>query len=89
MTIERWQTFSKHDQLLNIGAEILRASLRQDKDAHGFSFAVRQALNFVNLTLEDAKWREQKHMLIWLQKELKKFLTGAKKESIGILYRAL
>jgi len=38
MELSRWQQTSRHDQLLHIGAEIMRAANYQDKDTEKFMF---------------------------------------------------
>lgn len=89
MSIERWKTFSKHDQLLNIGSAIKRASNWQKQDPQKFSMAVDEALALLGLTLEDPKWTEYRFALEYLRSQIEKFKHGERKENIEILYRAL
>lgn len=89
MQLERWQTFTRHDQMLHIGAAIIRASTAQGNDQASFIFFIKEALNLLELTLKDLKWQVQIHALYGLRQELNKFLTGERKDNIEILYRAL
>lgn len=89
MTLERWQIFTKHDQMLHIGAAVIRASTAQENDTKSFAFFINEALNLVELTLKDPKWQVQIHGLYGLRQELNKFLSGERKENIEILYQAL
>jgi len=89
MTFERWRNFSKHDQLLHIGAEIVRASVYQNKDKEAFSFSINEVIKLIDLTLNDQKWKEYAYLLEGLELEIKKFLRGERTENIKILYQAL
>jgi len=89
MKPERWQTFSRHDQLLNIGSAIMRASNWQNKDKEKFVMAIQEALQLLKLTITDQKWVKYRYALEYLEAELEKFERGERKDNIEILYQAL
>ena len=89
MDISRWQTFSKHDQLLHIGAEILRAAAYQKQDQKKFKFFLSRAIELTELTDQDPKWRNFVISPSTIKSELEKFHRGEKTESIKIIYQAL
>ncbi len=89
MTIERWQTFSKHNQLLNIGSAIMRASNWQDKDKEKFLMAVEEALKLLELSKEDPKWEARLYALDYLRIQIEKFKRAERKDNIKILYQVL
>lgn len=57
-----WQSFTLAEQMGNIGSEVGRASRWQNKDEKAFNGAVARALELLDLTLEDPRWREQKRL---------------------------
>lgn len=52
-----WQKLSLAEQLANIGSEVSRAAKWQNRDKKTFDGAVARALELLNLTLEDSRWR--------------------------------
>lgn len=89
MTLERMRTFSKHDQMLFVGSEFERARVWQHNDEGKFRGALVRAEELLKLVMKDPKWQEYLPMLEGLLHEVKRFATGAAKESVAILYRAL
>ncbi len=89
MTRERWNTFSKREQLLFIGSELERARVWQGNDLDAFRSALARARALLDLTLEDSKWSENAFLIAVLRDEVDKFSNGSRKDSIQILYRAL
>ena len=87
MKLERWQTFSKHDQLLHMGAAIMRASTFQNKNNENFLIALREAQALMSLTLQDPKWQKS-DALLFFKEELEQFAEDKRKENIKILYQA-
>ena len=57
---ERWFTLSLADQLGNIGSEVGRAAKWQGKDEKSFWGAVARALELLDLTREDARWKKRR-----------------------------
>ncbi len=60
---ERWITFSLAEQLGNIGSEVGRARAWHGKDENSFWGAVTRALELIDLTREDDRWRNRRHEL--------------------------
>ena len=90
MTTERWQTFSKREQLLFIGSEFERARVWQrDSDVDKFKSALARALELIDLTISDKKWLEEIDMIIGLREAVSKFYTGEDVSEIHKLYQAL
>lgn len=55
----RWYQLSLAEQLANIGSEVGRAAKWQEKDKQNFEGAVNRALELLDLTLEDPRWRDR------------------------------
>ena len=53
----RWEKFSLMEQLGNIGSEIHRAGMFKEKDAARYSNACDRALELMDFTLADRRWR--------------------------------
>lgn len=54
----RWFTLSAMEQLGNIGSEVSRALNAQEKGDHeAMTYAMYRALDLIDLTVEDTKWR--------------------------------
>lgn len=58
----RWHTLSLAEQLGNIGSEVSRARLSEGKDASRFDGAFFRALELVDLTLDDPRWRKARRL---------------------------
>ena len=56
---ERWFHLPLVEQLGNIGSEVGRARAWQGKDEKSFWGAVTRALELLDLTREDMRWRER------------------------------
>ncbi|MBI3442558.1 MAG: hypothetical protein HY007_02230 [Candidatus Sungbacteria bacterium] len=56
----RWQTFSFFEQMANIGSEVHRALMWQEKNKGHFDLAIDRALELFDFTLEDPRWRGPK-----------------------------
>jgi hypothetical protein len=55
----RWQSLSLAEQLGNVGSEISRAIRWKDKDARLFDGALTRALELLDLTLDDPRWKSR------------------------------
>lgn len=53
----RWQKLSLFEQLGNIGSEVYRTLQNQDKDESASKAAAFRALELLDLTLEDPRWK--------------------------------
>ncbi|MBI4692279.1 MAG: hypothetical protein HY773_02480 [Candidatus Terrybacteria bacterium] len=89
MQIEKWKKFTKSQQLGAIAAEIMRASVWQDKDRENFLSALERAMGLIDVSLEDRRWKNYLPMLFWLRNKMAEFYVGITKEKIEILYNAL
>lgn len=89
MTPERWTTFSKSQQLLMVGSEIMRAKVWQGKDENNFRAALERGLELIDLCKKDSKWNNAQAMLLGLQQEFNNFAAKTRTDDISILYRAL
>ena len=89
MELARWKTFSKHDQLLMIGSEIMRAGTWQRKDEEKFTSALERAFALVDLSLTDSKWGNMRYPLLFLRSELAEFYAAERTDDIVSLYNAL
>ncbi|MEK7212347.1 MAG: hypothetical protein AAB686_01585 [Patescibacteria group bacterium] len=89
MTPERWQGFTKSQQLLFIGSELERARVWQGKDEDNFRGALARGLELVDLSLADPQWRDNLAMILGLRQEMAKFYIGQGVGSIETLYSAL
>lgn len=55
----RWHGLSLVDQLGNVGSEVSRALKWQDKDEKLFNGAIYRALELLDLTIQDKRWRKR------------------------------
>ena len=89
MELNRWQKFNKRDQLLMIGSEFLRAKTWQKKDNEKFISALWRALELIDLTLSDSKWKKDSRILLGLRDEVAKFYSADRTDDVVLLYNAL
>ena len=89
MKLERWQTFSKSRQLLFIGSELERARVWQYDNENNYKIALERAMELVDLTLQDKKWKSDSYQLLYLRNEIAKYYIGEATSGIGELYAAL
>ena len=73
MESSRWENFTKSQQLLTIGAEFMRAKTWQGKELDKFLSALERALELIDLTISDSKWRNNLPMIMGLRQEVSKF----------------
>ena len=57
---ERWGTFTLAEQLGNIGSEVGRAAKWEGKDENSFWGAVTRALELLDLTRMDRRWKNRR-----------------------------
>ncbi len=89
MERKRWENFNKHQQLLIIAAEFMRAKNWQRKDQEKFLLALSRALELIDLTLSDKKWNNNFLMLLRLREEVAKFYILKRTDDISLLSKAL
>lgn len=56
----RWQTFSFFEQMANIGSEVHRALMWEEKNKQYFDSAIDRALELLDFTMQDPRWRGPK-----------------------------
>jgi hypothetical protein len=89
MILDRWKNFAKRQQLLTIGAELMRAKIWQKKDQEKFLSALGRALELIDLTISDKKWEDNFLMPLRLREEVAKFYITQRTDDISVLYNAL
>ena len=89
MDINRWKSFTKREQLLTISAEFMRAKNWQEKDQAKFILALERALELIDLTLSDEKWRDSIQMILVLREEVAKFFIAQRKDNFSVICNAL
>jgi len=89
MNFERWQKFSKGQQIGAIAAEITRAQVWHKKDKERTLSAIERALELIDLTINDNRWQGLRAMLFWLRNELADFYIGNKNLDFKNLILAL
>lgn len=77
ITLERWKTFSKRDQLAHIASEIMRAKLAGDENTK--KAILERAIDLTGLSLSDRKWQDNPLMLLYLRNELASFYIDKNK----------
>lgn len=89
MELNRWQKFNKREQLLMIGSEFLRARTWQKKDQEKFISALWRALELIDLTLSDQKWKNDYRILLGLRQEVTRFYSADRTDDVALLYNAI
>jgi hypothetical protein len=88
MTLERWQTLSWRDQIGHIASEIKRCQLAKNKDENLYLSILEQAINLVDLSLNDPRWRSNPLPLLVLRGELAKIYIG-ESQNLEKIYKSL
>ncbi|OHB68740.1 MAG: hypothetical protein A2W17_08310 [Planctomycetes bacterium RBG_16_41_13] len=78
MAAGRWFTYSLSEQLGNIGSEVGRANRWKEKDARLFESAVFRAIELLDLTLSDARWKNRLKEIARAKETLCDAFTGGK-----------
>lgn len=89
MTLDRWKNFNKHEQFLMIGAEFMRAKTWQGKDREKFLSALERALELIDLTISDVKWKKNLRMILGLREAVAEFYGFKRTDDVSLLYNAL
>ncbi len=77
MSQERWQSFSKNEQLKHIASEVKRASLYEKENPKLKNEILERGLNLVDLSLEDDKWKDNLRLLFLLRNLLAESYIGS------------
>ena len=83
ITLERWKTFSKRDQLAHIASEIMRAKLANDEITQ--KAILERAIYLIDLCLDDSKWQNNALMILYLRNGLAGAYIGENKNLDEIL----
>jgi len=75
---ERWHALSLADQLGNIGSEVGRARTWQGKDEKSFWGAVSRALELLDLTQADPRWKARRHEINRMRESFADAVLGGK-----------
>jgi hypothetical protein len=54
-----WSKLSLLEQLANVGSEVGRAAKWQNRDRTSYEAAYRRALELLDLTMQDVRWRHR------------------------------
>lgn len=73
LALGKWAALSLAEQLGNVGSEVGRALRWQKKDARLFDGAMTRALELLDLTLRDSRWKGRRKELA----RAREFLCGA------------
>jgi len=87
MNKERWHRFSLAQQLGNIGSEITRARIAQEKgQEQSRQEALLRAIDLVNASLQDSRWTSRRRELARFQEVLGDWYAGTNVYSVDIDY---
>ncbi len=74
----RWQTMSLAEQLANVGSDVARARRWQEADAHLCEKAFERALELLDLTIGDPRWKGRRKELTRVREVLCDAMLGGK-----------
>ena len=89
MNTARWHQLPKRIQLLSIMAELERARVWESDRGAQFTGALGRALDLIDLTLADLRWKEETLQLLTLRDEIAGRYAGVSRKSTLILSQAL
>ncbi len=72
----KWYTLSLIEQMANIGSEISRAARWQNKDDRLFKSATDRALELLDLTIQDRRWRNRLKEIVRIREILADAILG-------------
>ncbi len=80
LTQEKWNLLEKDKQILNIGAELMRAKnlLKKNEEVY-FKNSLSRAFELVDLTIGDKKWKSGLKEMLRLKEMLGEFYIGVNK----------
>lgn len=79
-----WSHFSLAEQLGNVGSEINRALRWQNKDEKSFQNAIARALELLDLTLADSRWRTRLKELTRVRELIGDAIFGGKEYNTSL-----
>lgn len=74
----KWENLTLAEQLGNIGSDIHRAIRWQQTDLTSHNQAIHRALELLDLTIQDARWKTRLKELIRTREVLGDAITGGK-----------
>ena len=85
----KWRQFSLAEQMGHIGSETSRALKWKDKDEMLYQNALTRALELLDLTIQDPRWRKRLKELLRVREVLGDVILGGKeyKSSLADLNR--
>jgi hypothetical protein len=72
----RWQNLTLMEQLANVGSDVARASRWQGKDPHRCEQAFLRALELLDLSIGDARWKGRRKELTRVREVLCDAMAG-------------
>jgi len=78
MILDNWQKLSFYEQMGNIGSEISRALNWQNKDENSYNNAIDRALELIDLTISDLRWRNRLKEIVRARELLADAMFGGK-----------
>jgi hypothetical protein len=73
----RWQTLSLMEQLANVGSDVARAHRWQGKDSASCEKAYARALELLDLTIQDPRWKGRRKELTRIREILCDTMSGS------------
>ena len=78
LTLEKWSSLASPKQILNIASELTRAKHALEKEQTvNMQKSLERALELIDLTVVDSKWRQKRKELLRLREHLGGFYIGA------------
>lgn len=74
--MNNWEKFTKSEQLAAIGAEVVRASIWEEKDKSKFMGALERALALIDASIDDPQWKGELYTPLYLRDEVGKYYAG-------------
>lgn len=88
ITLQRWKAIPLREQLLHIGAAILRAAEFEIGDRHNFLAALKEATYLATLSKDDPQWDQYPEVIPYLLSRFKEYERG-EATGIAVLWQAL
>lgn len=82
----KWHRFSLAEQMGNVGSEISRALLWQNKDRKLYKAAIVRALELLDLTVSDPRWKTRLKELLRAREFLCDAVSGGKEYKTSLDY---
>jgi hypothetical protein len=67
----------------------MRAKVWQDKDKDHFLSAIERAINLIDASLEDRRWKDYLPAFFGLRNKIAEFYLGVSKDDLGVIFSAL